>query len=127
MVTTMGAVVRVGGGDLAAAGRHGGQAERVDRAHRVHGGQPVQFDAVRGGGAGERVGDGHHPVSHVHGVGGGQLVQGRGVQPLLGGGLPDPPRSWRRARLEEPAQHGAVQPAQRAGQPFLAAGDAAVG
>jgi hypothetical protein len=119
--------VRVGGGDLAVAAGHGGQAEGVDRAHRVHGGQAVQLDAVRGGGAGERVGDGHDRVHYVHGVGAGQRVQGGGVQPGFGGGLPDPPGGRRRARLEETAQHGAVQLAKRAGQALLPAGDAAAG
>jgi len=45
----------------------------------------------------------------------------------FGSGLPDPPGGRRRARLEETAQHGAVQLAKRAGQALLPAGDAAAG
>jgi hypothetical protein len=101
--------VRVGGGDPGVAAGHGGQAEGVDRAHRVHGGQAVQLHAVWGGGAGERVGDGHDPVHQVHGVGGGQLIEGGGVQALVQGGLPQPSRGGRGAGGQEAAQHGAVR------------------
>jgi len=37
----------------------------------------------------------------MHGVSGGHLVQGRSVQPSIGGGLTQPPRRRRRSCLKE--------------------------
>ena len=70
---------------------------------------------MRGGGAGERVGDGDEPVAQVDGVGGGQLAGGVGAEAEVGGGLPEPAGGGRGSGGQEPAEHGAVQVAQRAG------------
>jgi hypothetical protein len=118
------AVAWVDSGDAAVPPGHGRNAEGVDRAHRVHGREAVEFDLLAGGRAGERVGDTDHAVGGVDEVGGLQFSQ-RGVREAQArGGAGDPAGGWRVSGLQEPAQHRPVQLAQRPGQRCLAAGAA---
>jgi hypothetical protein len=118
------AVEGVDSGDLAVPPRHGRDAERIDRAHGVHGREAVEFDLLARGRTGERVSDTDHAVGGADEVGGLQVGHRGLAQAQAGGGAGDPADGRRVSGLQEPAQHRPVQLAQRPGQRRLTAGAA---
>jgi hypothetical protein len=118
------AVARVDSGDPAVPPGHGRDAEGVDRAHRVHGREAVEFGLLAGGRAGERVGDTDHAVDGVDEVGGLQVGHRGVAEAQARGGAGDPAGGRRVSGRQEPAQHRPVQLTQRPGQRCLAAGAA---
>ena len=110
-----GAVAGVDSGDPAVTPGQGRDAERVDRAHRVHGREAIEFDLLAGRRGGQRVSDTDRAVGGVDEVGSLRIGHRGAAQAQPGGGAGDPAGGRRVSGLQELAQHRPVQLAQRPG------------